>query len=117
MEGEDKRNEGQNREVAKKKTKIKIISFIISFLWTGLGTLMVLSSSPKYNFLGFDYESFIFWFLFIITFPFNIILFCLLFLESDIYITVILLQSIKVLIYWWIIYKIFTCNPRQHGGQ
>ena len=107
MEDDNKRNEGQKREIAKKKTKIKIISFIISFLWIGLGTLVILSSSPKYNFLGFDYDSLIFWFLFFITFPFNIILFCLLFLESDIYVIVILLQSIKVLIYWWIIYKIF----------
>ena len=95
-----------------KKTKIKIISFMISFFWIGLGTLVHLSAYPACNFLGFDYDSAIYNFLWWITFPFNFILFGLLFSAklSDIYIIVILLQSLKVLIYWLIIYKIFNTN-------
>ena len=90
-----------------KKARIKLITFIISFLWISLGTFIQISGYPAYNYFGFDYNSSIYWFLWWITFPFNIILFALLFAEklSDIYIFVILLQSVKVLLYWWLLYK------------
>ena len=89
------------------KTKIKIISFIISFSWIGLGTLMQISSYPTYNFLEFDYNSFVFNLLYYITFPFNIILFVFLFADklSNIYVIVIILQLLQVFFYWWIVYK------------
>lgn len=95
-----------------KKTKIKIVAFIISFLWIGLGTLMQISSYPTCNLLEFDYNSLIFNILYYITFPFNITLFTLLFFEklNDVFLIVILLQSIKVPIYWWIFYKIFSAS-------
>ena len=90
-----------------KKTSIKLITFIISFLWISLGTVIQIMGYPAYNYLGFDYNSFVYNFLWWITFPFNIILFALLYSDelSNIYVIVILLQSVKVLIYWWIIYK------------
>ena len=89
--------------------KIKIICLIISFLWIGLGTFIQLSSYPDYNYLGFDYDSIIYKFLWWLTMPFNILLFVLLYAETlkNSYIFVILLQSIKVLLYWWIIYKLY----------
>jgi hypothetical protein len=91
------------------KTKIKLITFIISFLWIGLGTLIHISPYPDYNLLGFDYNSLIFNILYWTTFPFNIIFSFLIFTErlSEIYVAVTLLQLIKILIYWLIFYKIF----------
>jgi len=88
--------------------KIKYTCLIISFLWISLGTIIQLSAFPAYNLLGFDYNSFIYNFLWAITFPFNILLCGLLFSETldKIYIYVIILQSAKVLAYWWIFYKI-----------
>jgi len=92
-----------------KKTKIKTISFLISFLWISLGTVVQVSGYHDYNYLGFDYNSFIYNFLWWITFPCNILLFALLYADTlnNIYIFVILLQSVKILLYWWIVYKIW----------
>ena len=86
---------------------IKTKSFIISFFYICLGTLMQISAYPANNFLNFDYNSLIFLFLYSITFPFNIIVFGLLFSEKleNIYQLIILLQTIKVFLYWWIIYR------------
>jgi hypothetical protein len=88
--------------------KMKITSLIISFLWIGLGTVIQISTSPAYNYFGFDYNSFFYNFLWWITFPFNVLLFGLLYADklNNIYIFVILLQFVKILIYWWIIYKV-----------
>jgi hypothetical protein len=88
--------------------KTKIVCFIISFLWIGLGTFVQISSYPDYNYLGFDYNSPIYDFLWDITFPSNILLFALLYAGTldKIILLVILLQSFKVLIYWWLMYKI-----------
>jgi len=89
--------------------RIKIVCLIISLLWTSLGTFVHISGYSDYNYFGFDYNSSIYWFLWWITFPFNFISFFLLFTGklSDIYVILILLQSAKVLLYWWIIYKIW----------
>jgi len=88
--------------------KIKITSLIISFLWISLGTVIQISAYSTYNYFGFDCNSSFYDFLWWITFPFNILLFGLLFADTlnNIYIFVILLQLIKILIYWWIIYKV-----------
>jgi len=88
--------------------KMKITCLIISFLWIGLGTAIQFSGFPAYNYLGFDYNTFIYEFLWWITIPFNILLYVLLYTDTlnNIYIFIILLQSVKVLVYWWIIYKI-----------
>lgn len=88
--------------------KIKVICLIISIAWIGLGTIVQLSGYPAYNYLGFAYDSFIYKFLWWVTLPSNILLFALLYADTlnNIYVLVILLQSIKVLIYWWIGYKI-----------
>lgn len=94
----------------KKRTRIIIIILIISLLWIwiGLGTLMQISSYLSANFFEFDYDSFMVKFLRVITLPFNIILFSLLFSGTlaKIYVFVIILQSSEVLVYWRIIYKI-----------
>jgi len=89
--------------------KIKITSLIISFLLIGLGTAIQISNFPAYNYLGFNYNSFFYNFLWWITFPFNVLLFGLLYADklNNIYTCVILLQSAKILIYWWIIYKVW----------
>ena len=93
----------------------KVISFIISFLWIGLGTLMQISAYPANNILGFDYNSSIYNFLWQITFPFNVMLFGLLFAEklSSIFVIVILLQSVKVVVYWWLIYKLLNIKKSE----
>lgn len=90
--------------------KTKITSLIISFLWIGLGTLVQLAGYSAYNYLGFEYGSPLYNFLWWITFPFNVLLFVLLYAEklTNIYIYVILLQSTKILIYWWLIYKTWS---------
>jgi len=89
-------------------SKAKIISLIISFLWVGFGTIIQISTFPDYNYWGFEYGSPFYNFLWWITFPFNVLLFGLLYADTlnNIYIFVILLQFIKILIYWWIIYKV-----------
>jgi len=96
-----------------RKYKIKLISF----LWIGLGTLMQISSYPAYNFLGFDYDSLIFYILYLITLPFNILVFGMLYTEklSNIYVLIILLQSVKVLIYWLIIYNIIKSKTKSNN--
>jgi tryptophan-rich sensory protein len=95
-------------KLKKKKMGKKTISFIISFFWIVLGTLMQISAYPRYNFLNFDYNSFVFNLLYFITLPFNILVFGLLFTEKfeNIYLVVIILQTIKIFLYWWIIYRI-----------
>ncbi|MCP9763566.1 hypothetical protein EGI31_11420 [Lacihabitans soyangensis] len=92
------------------KMSKRTISFILSFIWIGLGTLMQISSYPRHNFLNFDYNSLIFNSLYFITFPSNILVFVLLFAEKleNIYLVLIGLQSIKIFIYWWIIYQILN---------
>ena len=89
--------------------KAKIISLIISFLWIGLGTVIHISNIPDYNYLRFDYDSPLYNLLWWITFPFNVLLFILLYADNlnNIYIYVILLQFIKILIYSWVIYKVY----------
>ena len=88
---------------------MKNICLIVSFLWISLGTFIQLSAYPDYNYLGFDYSSFIYNTLWWITIPSNIILWVILFSDilSNIYVLVIFLQLVKVLIYWWIFYKIY----------
>lgn len=90
-------------------SKMKIIYLIISFLWIVLGTFIQLSGYPDYNYWGLDYNSFIYKFLWWVSFPFNILLFVLLYADTlnNIYIFVIFLQSINLLIFWWIIYKLY----------
>ncbi len=99
--------------------KTKIVCLIISLLWIGIGTLMQISGYPNYNFLGFDYSSIIYNILWWITFPSNILLFMLLYADTleNIYIPVILLQSIKVLVYWWLIYKIWLSIRKARNGH
>ena len=93
---------------------MKITCLIISFLWIGLGTVVQIASFPDYNYFGFDCNSFIYNFLWWITFPCNILLFGLLYADTlnNSYIFVVFLQSVKVLIYWWIIYKIYLYFQR-----
>ena len=88
---------------------MKTNCLIISLLWVILGTFVHLSMFPDYNYLGFDYDSFLYSFLWWITFPFNYILVLLLYSTKldDIYIVVIFLQIVKVLVYWWMLYKIY----------
>ena len=94
----------ENWTKMEKKTKIKIISFMISFFWIGLGTLVHVSAYPDYNVLGFKYDSFIYIFLWFLTIPSNFILDMILLTTASS--GVFIFQLVKVLIYWWLIYKI-----------
>jgi len=93
-------------------TKTK--SFIISFFWICLGTLMQISSYPANNFLNFDYNSATFLILYSITLPFNIIVFGLMFSEKleNIYWLIIIIQTIKVFLYSRILYRYMTRKER-----
>ena len=91
----------------KTSNKIKIASLIISFLWIGLGTLVQLAGYSAYNYLGFDCDSIFYNLLWWLTFPFNVLLFIFLYADKLNHIYVILWQLIKILIYWWIIYKVW----------
>ena len=100
-----------------KKTKI-IISFIISFLWVSLGTIIPILKHFSYNCTSFIYD-----FLGNITFPFNLIL-NLSLIAADLgeanlseasVVLLIIIQSIKVFIYWWLIYKIMMIFTKKHN--
>jgi hypothetical protein len=79
-------------------------------LWISLGTFIQISAYPAYNYLEFDYNSVIYNFLWWITFPFNLLLFAILYFEkiNNIYILIIILQSIKVFVYGWLLHKMYS---------
>ena len=87
--------------------KAKIVCLIIALLWIGLGTIVQLAN--YYNFLEFNFNCSIYSILWWITFPSNILLFVLLYVDkiSNTYFLIIFLQFVKVLMYWWLFYKIW----------
>ena len=101
------KNEGM-KDRMRKNIKINIICLIISFLWIGLGTFLQISAYPPYNYFRLDY-SYLYYILYLVTLPSNILLSGMLFTEplKDICTYVILLQSVKLLIYWWFFYTIY----------
>jgi hypothetical protein len=88
------------------KFKIKLTSLIVSFLYVSLGTLTAMVSYPNYEFLGFNYDSYIWLPLAIVTLPVNFLLFILIMVDNSIS-SILLLQIPIFFICWWMFYKLF----------
>uniref|UniRef100_UPI002620B5F7 hypothetical protein n=1 Tax=Chryseobacterium sp. TaxID=1871047 RepID=UPI002620B5F7 len=58
-----------------KRNKILFSTMLLSLLYVLLGTLVVLVSFPQYSFMGFDYDSPLWYPLVIFTYPTNVLLF------------------------------------------
>lgn len=89
----------------KKTYKSYILSFVISFIYVGLGTLVVLVSFPDNEILGFNYNHPLWTPLLIITLPANILLFGLMMVENSL-LWIGGLQIIVFFIHWVLIYTI-----------
>ncbi len=84
---------------------IKLKSFIISFLYVLIGTVVVMVVFPKYEMLGFDHNHPLWTPLMVITYPANILLFGLVVVDDSI-LSIIMLQTIVLCIFWFILYLI-----------
>jgi len=82
-----------------------ITSFLISFFYVLLGTIVVVVSFPEYQILGFNHEHPLWLPLVIITLPVNILLFGLVMVEFSIF-YILILQGIILLLCWTLIYFI-----------
>ena len=89
------------------KNKKLIISFIISFLYVLMGTITVMVSFPDYAILGFNYDSFLWIPLVILTLPVNILLFGLVIVDTS-FLSIFILQSIVFFLAWFVFYKIIS---------
>jgi hypothetical protein len=75
-------------------------SFIIAFLYVGLGTITVLSvypNSPLYGdwiYIGL-----------LLTLPVSIISFALMFADSNGYFFVLIIQTLTFLLFWFVLYR------------
>ena len=87
------------------KNKIKLISFIISFVYVFIGTIVVMVGFPKYEIMGFDYNHPLWNPLVALTYPVNILLFGLVMVDNSIS-SIIILQTIVLCLFWFILYKI-----------
>ena len=80
-----------------------ITSFLISFFYVLLGTIVVVVSFPEYKILGFKHPL---WLpLVIFTLPANILLFGLMMIEGN-FVWIIGLQMLVLLLCWVIVYFI-----------
>ncbi|WOC50902.1 hypothetical protein BPO_0255 [Bergeyella porcorum] len=83
---------------------IKIISFIISFVYVSLGTIVTLSSLPKYqSIFGINSNTLLWEFMIDITLPINLPLYGLLVVEGSIF-YILVLQTIVFFICWILAY-------------
>ncbi len=82
-----------------------ITSFLISFFYVLLGTIVVVVSFPEYQILGFNHEHPLWLPLVIFTLPVNILLFGLVMVEFSIF-YILILQGIILLLCWTLIYFI-----------
>ena len=83
--------------------KILTQSFIISFIYVLLGTVTVMSAYPKYQMLGFGYNHFLWFPMFIITLPVNFLLFVCMYSSASVW-CIIIPQVLMLMICWILIY-------------
>ena len=81
------------------------MSFILSFIYVFVGTIVVMVSFPKYEIMGFNYEHILWTPLVIITFPINGLLFGLVMVDNSI-LSIVILQTIVFCFFWFVLYKI-----------
>ena len=88
--------------------KRKIILFVIIFFAVAVGFIVQISAYPENNFLGFDYNSFIYIILYLVTFTYNLILWVLLFAEplENYFWIAILMQIVKIILLFILFNKI-----------
>lgn len=87
-----------------KMRNIKVISFIISFIYVILGAIFTLSSFPKYqNIFGINSNTFLWECIIDFTLPVNLPLFGLLVVEDSVF-YILVLQTIVFLICWLLLY-------------
>jgi hypothetical protein len=84
------------------KSKALKISFLISLLYVGLGTISILSMYPK----DLLYGGWVIWCL-LITLPVNFISFGLMFMDKDQIFWVFLIQLSVLFLTWFLVYRIF----------
>jgi len=85
------------------RSKTVILAILLSLLLFSVSLVIQLSAMPKYNFLGFDYDSILYVLLYFVTFIYNIDVFIFLYIGdlSDEIIPFIVVQTIK--------FVFFTC--------
>jgi len=83
--------------------KILTQSFIISFIYVLLGTVTVMSAYPKYQMLGFGYNQFLWFPMFIITLPVNFLLFVCMYSSTSVW-CIIIPQVLMLVICWILLY-------------
>ena len=88
--------------------KRKIILFVIIFFAVAVGFIVQISAYPENNFLGFDYNSFIYIILYFVTFTYNLILWVMLFAEplENYFWIAILMQIVKIILLFILFNKI-----------
>ena len=88
--------------------KRKIILFVIIFFAVAVGFIVQISAYPENNFLGFDYNSFIYIILYFVTFTYNLILWVMLFVEplENYFWIAILMQIVKIILLFILFNKI-----------
>ena len=88
--------------------KRKIILFVIIFFAVAVGFIVQISAYPDNNFLGFDYNSFIYIILYFVTFTYNLILWVMLFVEplENYFWIAILMQIVKIILLFILFNKI-----------
>ncbi len=94
------------------KNRTLAISFIISLFYVLIGTITVIVSFPDYSIMGFDYNSFLWIPLVILTLPVNILLFGLVIVDNS-FLSILILQSVMFLITWFLFYKILGCIKKE----
>ncbi|MBP4140405.1 hypothetical protein J3S90_01140 [Flavobacterium sp. P4023] len=91
---------------------MKKLSFIISFVYVLLGTIIVLFSFPKYAIFKFDYDNLLWIILEIITIPINVLLWGLVMVDNSI-LSTCMLQLPVFFITWFLFYKFLSWIKRK----
>ena len=77
-----------------------------------LGTIVVMVSFPKYEMMGFDYNHPLWTPLMVITFPVNVLSFGLVMVDNSI-MSIVILQTIVLCVFWFVLYKILIRKSRR----
>lgn len=85
------------------------ISFLISFLYVLIGTIVVMVSFPKYEIMGFNHNHPLWSYLVIVTLPVNLLLTGLVMVDNSL-LAIITLQTIIFFICWFLVYIMFPKN-------
>lgn len=82
-----------------------LISFLISFIYVFLATIVAMVAFPKYEIVGFDHNHYLWPYLSMFTLPANIFLFGIFMIDDSLH-TILIIQSISLLIFCFIVNQI-----------